>query len=613
MELPAAAARRSGWPRRAARRSPRPTCSARSTCCRRPLLRRDRAPGPAPGGAADRRGRPGRRRVRGVPVRAAGRGRGHHPGAGHPARRRPADRRAHLQPHPRPARRAQAALPLPLDRLPRRRTGSPRSSAGGCPARPSRWPTRSPRRCERLRALDLYKPPGVAEAIDWASALQVLGLSDARTRRRAGEHTLGAVLKYDEDLAKARERPGCSTLAAGVPRWPTSRVLAARFGAAAAGRGPAGRAGPVGAVRLAPSRSRGRRRSAELYWCGAGDAGRRPGRDPVFDRVFDAGLRRAGRRRPSRGDPNAPPCRAGAEPAAAGRRPRRRGRRRRRVAGAETGRPPPTRRRTATSSRRTRPWPRPPSGWAARDFASLSARRAGPARRGRCGGCALATPPRRSRRVRAAGRAGGGSTCAPRCARRQRSGGYPVRLARHRLRMRPRRLVVLCDISGSMEPYARALLQLVYCAAAAGGPRAEVFTFATRLTRLTRVLARVPPEVALERAGRAAPDWSGGTRIGEALKAFLDRYGARGLARGAVVLIISDGWETGDAGACWASRWPACRGWRTGSCGPTRAPRRPATSRWSRGMAAALAVLRRRRQRPLAVRCGRTDRGAAAA
>jgi uncharacterized protein with von Willebrand factor type A (vWA) domain len=107
--------------------------------------------------------------------------------------------------------------------------------------------------------------------------------------------------------------------------------------------------------------------------------------------------------------------------------------------------------------------------------------------------------------------------------------------------------VVLCDISGSMEPYARALLQLVYAAASSGGPRAEVFTFATRLTRLTRVLARVRPEIALELAGRAAPDWSGGTRIGEALKLFLDRYGARGMARGAIVLIISDGWETGDA------------------------------------------------------------------
>jgi uncharacterized protein with von Willebrand factor type A (vWA) domain len=99
-----------------------------------------------------------------------------------------------------------------------------------------------------------------------------------------------------------------------------------------------------------------------------------------------------------------------------------------------------------------------------------------------------------------------------------------------------------------MEPYARALLQLVYCAAASDGPRAEVFTFATRLTRLTRVLAKVRPEEALTLAGKAAPDWSGGTRIGAALKLFIETYGARGMARGAVVLIISDGWETGDAG-----------------------------------------------------------------
>jgi uncharacterized protein with von Willebrand factor type A (vWA) domain len=95
-----------------------------------------------------------------------------------------------------------------------------------------------------------------------------------------------------------------------------------------------------------------------------------------------------------------------------------------------------------------------------------------------------------------------------------------------------------------MEPYARSMLQLLYCAA--GGSRAEVFTFATRLTRLTRVLARSRPGAALERAGRAAPDWSGGTRIGAALKEFNDRYGRRGLARGAVVLVISDGWDTGE-------------------------------------------------------------------
>jgi uncharacterized protein with von Willebrand factor type A (vWA) domain len=85
---------------------------------------------------------------------------------------------------------------------------------------------------------------------------------------------------------------------------------------------------------------------------------------------------------------------------------------------------------------------------------------------------------------------------------------------------------------------------LLLCAV--GGPKAEVFVFATRLTRLTRVLQHASPDVALERAGQTAPDWSGGTRIGEALKVFNDRHGRRGTARGAVVVILSDGWERGD-------------------------------------------------------------------
>jgi uncharacterized protein with von Willebrand factor type A (vWA) domain len=103
---------------------------------------------------------------------------------------------------------------------------------------------------------------------------------------------------------------------------------------------------------------------------------------------------------------------------------------------------------------------------------------------------------------------------------------------------------VLCDISGSMEPYARALVQLLWCAA--GTSRAEVFSLATRLTRLTPALARHRPQVALDRVARAAPDWSGGSRIGDCLTAFVDEYGRRGTARGAVVLIVSDGWDTGD-------------------------------------------------------------------
>ncbi len=175
----------------------------------------------------------------------------------------------------------------------------------------------------------------------------------------------------------------------------------------------------------------------------------------------------------------------------------------------------------------------------------------------------ISVPPRRTRRYRPKK---DGARLDMRRTMRQatRTGGEPVRIARRAVRTRQRRLVVLCDISGSMEPYARAILQLMYVAArssgAAGGggpgfsgpsrdatrPRTEVFTFATRLTRLTPFLAAASPETMLAKAGEAAPDWAGGTRIGAALRDFNDRYGVRGMARGAVILIISDGWETGD-------------------------------------------------------------------
>ncbi len=155
----------------------------------------------------------------------------------------------------------------------------------------------------------------------------------------------------------------------------------------------------------------------------------------------------------------------------------------------------------------------------------------------------LAVPLRRSRRPR---RTPHGRQPDLRATLRQarRTGGHPLRLARRAPLLEPRRLVVLCDISGSMEPYARAMLQLLYCAA--GGAQAEVFTFATRLTRLTGTLAHTRPGVALQQAGQTAPDWLGGTRIGESLAEFNDNYGRRGMARGAVVVIISDGWDTGD-------------------------------------------------------------------
>jgi uncharacterized protein len=128
--------------------------------------------------------------------------------------------------------------------------------------------------------------------------------------------------------------------------------------------------------------------------------------------------------------------------------------------------------------------------------------------------------------------------------RSTRSGGDPA-MPIHRARAeRPRDIVALLDISGSMQPYARAYLQLLWGAAARA--HAEVFVFGTRLTRLTRALRTGSADLALDRAAAIMPDWSGGTRIGESLQSFMDTYGRRGMAHGAVVLIVSDGWERDD-------------------------------------------------------------------
>ncbi|HYH90472.1 MAG TPA: VWA domain-containing protein [Solirubrobacteraceae bacterium] len=156
----------------------------------------------------------------------------------------------------------------------------------------------------------------------------------------------------------------------------------------------------------------------------------------------------------------------------------------------------------------------------------------------------VATPPRRTRR-RERGRHGRQIDLRRSLRASLRTGGEPLRLARRRRRSVPRRLVMLCDISGSMEPYARAYLQFLV-SAAGSGPNVEAFVFATRLTRLTRALSGRHPERAIQRAAETAPDWSSGTRIGTALKSFNDRHGRRGMARGAVVVILSDGWERGD-------------------------------------------------------------------
>jgi uncharacterized protein with von Willebrand factor type A (vWA) domain len=126
-----------------------------------------------------------------------------------------------------------------------------------------------------------------------------------------------------------------------------------------------------------------------------------------------------------------------------------------------------------------------------------------------------------------------------------RTGGVPIERAWREPKLVPRKLVYLVDVSGSMEPYARAMVMFLQAAVRAGR-HVEAFTFGTRLTRLTPHLAGRDPDRALANAARAVPDWAGGTRIGENLKAFNDVWGRRGMTRGAIVVIASDGWERGD-------------------------------------------------------------------
>ena len=128
-----------------------------------------------------------------------------------------------------------------------------------------------------------------------------------------------------------------------------------------------------------------------------------------------------------------------------------------------------------------------------------------------------------------------------------RTGGEVFRPAATQPAERPRRLVLLLDVSGSMEPYARALARFAH-AAVAGRRRGqvEVFALGTRLTRITRELASHDPDEALSRAAAAVADWSGGTRLGDGLRRFNDEWGVRGLGRGAVVVVLSDGWDRGD-------------------------------------------------------------------
>jgi uncharacterized protein with von Willebrand factor type A (vWA) domain len=178
-----------------------------------------------------------------------------------------------------------------------------------------------------------------------------------------------------------------------------------------------------------------------------------------------------------------------------------------------------------------------------RDFADMTREEFAQARR-LIRRIAVARPRRRTRRLRPDRK---GDVLDVRLLARHSlaTGGEPVRREFRSRCLSPRKLVLLLDVSGSMESYARALLLYLH-AARGSGRRVETFVFGTRLTRITRELATRDPEAALEAATRTVVDWSGGTRIGASLKAYNDEWGRRALTRGAVVVILSDGWERGD-------------------------------------------------------------------
>jgi uncharacterized protein with von Willebrand factor type A (vWA) domain len=152
---------------------------------------------------------------------------------------------------------------------------------------------------------------------------------------------------------------------------------------------------------------------------------------------------------------------------------------------------------------------------------------------------------RRSRRLRASRRGRGRPDLRRTVRRAIRAGGEPISRAYVEPAERPRRLVLLCDVSGSMEAYARGLVRFLH-AAVVGRGRVEAFAIGTRLTRITRELSSRDPDAAIAAAARRVTDWSGGTRLGEGLRQFNDEWGVRGMARGAVVVILSDGWDRGD-------------------------------------------------------------------
>lgn len=157
----------------------------------------------------------------------------------------------------------------------------------------------------------------------------------------------------------------------------------------------------------------------------------------------------------------------------------------------------------------------------------------------------LAGPPKKSLRLKKSNHHGARHDIRRTMRASLQHDGEPIERYWREPSTRLRRLVVLLDISGSMEPYARALLRFMH-AAVVGRQRVEAFTFGTRLTRITKELTSRDPDRALAQTSSQVSDWSGGTRLGECLRNFNDYWGIGGMARGSIFVVLSDGWDRGD-------------------------------------------------------------------
>jgi hypothetical protein len=259
-----------------------------------------------------------------------------------------------------------------------------------------------------------------------------------------------------------------------------------------------------------------------VYWAGRATLIRRPDQIAVYDRAFDAFWGSgAGAERP--GEPEEPTTVAfDVEMPAPD-------------DGAGTAQPSVSVRWSPVETLRDR------------DFASYTESEFAQARR-LMADLRLAGARRPSRRRRSTARAHGSPDLRRTVRRSLRAGGEVTPPVFRAPSTRPRPVVLLLDVSGSMEPYARAFVRFVH-AAVVSRARVEAFALGTRLTRITRELSSRDPDAAVQAAAHRVVDWSGGTRLGDGLRAFNDAWGIRGMARGAIVVILSDGWDRGDPAA----------------------------------------------------------------